>query len=115
MRHLELKSAILHSKVREELLLYSDEARSKIGFLILQLQWGQRLVMPLSRPMPVVALGVEELRVKCSDGTYRVFYCVKSSKGILVLHVFEKKTQKTPQYEIETGRKRLREMLYEEV
>lgn len=113
MRHLELKKARLHPKVREKLWLCSKKARKAIGESILDLQEGERLTMPLSRPMASVAIGVEELRIKSSDGTYRVFYYLKFSEAILVFHMFEKKTQKTPQYEIEVGRRRLKEMLNE--
>ncbi len=67
--------------------------------------------MPDARPMPEVERGVYELRVRDADGIYRVFYYLKSKKGILVFHAFTKKTQVTPQSEIEIGRKRLWEML----
>ena len=61
--------------------------------------------------MTTVAAGAYELRVKDADGIYRVFYYLKSAEGILVFHAFVKKTQATPQNEIETARKRLWEML----
>ncbi len=77
---------------------------------MLDLQHGARLHMPLSRPMPSVGLGVHELRVRDAAGIYRAFYAVQSERGLIVLHAFEKRTQKTPKHEIEVGRKRLREM-----
>jgi phage-related protein len=64
--------------------------------------------------MPTVGTGVEELRIRDQSGIYRVFYYVKLVRGILVFHAFMKKTQKTPQREIDLGKKRLKEMLYEE-
>ena len=67
--------------------------------------------MPNSRPMPVVAAGVSELRVTDDDGIYRVFYSTTSTPGILVFHAFVKKTQRTPPLEIELARKRLKELL----
>lgn len=63
--------------------------------------------------MSSVASGVEELRIKDAAGIYRVFYFTRSAKGIIVFHAFVKKSQKTPRNEIELGRKRLKEMLYE--
>jgi phage-related protein len=63
--------------------------------------------------MPGVAHGVEELRVRGRDGIYRALYFTRSRDGILVLHVFMKKTQKTPPLDIELGRKRLKEMGYD--
>lgn len=78
---------------------------------MLKLQYGISLGMPHAKPMASVKPGVYELRVKDSAGIYRVFYFVKSQDGILVFHAFTKKTQKTPQSEIETAKKRLKEML----
>jgi phage-related protein len=67
--------------------------------------------MPSSRPMPGVAPGVSEIRVKAEDGSFRVFYYTASSRGVLVFHAFVKKTQRTPPLEIDLARKRLRELL----
>ena len=47
--------------------------------------------MPVSRPMPVVASGVHELRTRDETGVYRAFYFLKSIRGVLILHAFEKK------------------------
>ena len=67
--------------------------------------------MPLSKPMPAVASGVSELRVKGEDGVFRVFYFTATREGILVFHAFTKKTQRTPPLEIELAQKRLKELL----
>jgi phage-related protein len=67
--------------------------------------------MPNSRPMPAVAAGVSELRVKSKDGAYRAFYCTASARGVIVFHAFVKKTQQTPPLELELARKRLEEVL----
>ena len=69
--------------------------------------------MPDSRPIPGVAAGVSELRVKGADGSFRAFYYTASSQGILVFHAFVKKTQRTPPLDIESGRQRLKEFLDE--
>ena len=69
--------------------------------------------MPNARPMPGVAAGVSELRVKGDDGSFRAFYYTASSQGVLVFHAFVKKTGRTPPLEIELGRKRLKELLDE--
>lgn len=70
--------------------------------------------MPLSRPMPEVAVGMEELRLRDEAGIYRAFYFKKSKRGILILYARVKKTRKTPQHEIALARKRLKEMWDEE-
>ena len=59
-------------------------------------------------------MGVEELRIRDAAGIYRTFYSQKSKRGILIVHAFVKKTQKTPPREITLARKRLEEMLDEE-
>lgn len=89
---------------------FSEDVRRELGKLLFDVQCGVNLTMPASRPMPSVAVGVEELRTKDASGIYRVFYFKKSAAGIVVFHAFTKKTQKTPLYEIELGRQRLREM-----
>lgn len=67
--------------------------------------------MPLSRPMPVLGAGAAELRIRDSAGIYRAFYVVKVADAVLIFHAFTQKTQKTPEQDIELGRKRLKEML----
>ena len=93
--------------------LVSQECRFALGEAILDLQYGARLGMPLSRPMPGIASGVSELRIRDEVGIYRAFYLQKSKQGVIVFHAFEKRTQKTPTHEIELGRKRLQEVLYD--
>ena len=67
--------------------------------------------MPVSRPMPSVAHGVHELRIKDRSGQYRVFYFTKHTDAVLVFHMFKKKTEATPKIEISVGKKRLKEMM----
>ena len=69
--------------------------------------------MPNARPMPGVAAGVSELRVKRDDGSFRAFYYTASSQGALVFHAFVKKDRADTSEEIELGRKRLKELLDE--
>src|SRR5689334_6376854 len=68
-------------------------------------RYGARIGMPSCRPMPSVAPGVEELRVRDQTGIYRVFYTLKLENGVVVFHAFQKKSQKTPPHEIELARK----------
>ena len=109
-----MKRALFHQNVRETIKMFPSEVRKELGKAIWDLQEGHTLGMPLSRPMSSVAAGAHELRVRDQSGIYRTFYYAKSQLGILVFHAFQKKTQKTPMEEIELGRKRLKEMLYEE-
>lgn len=106
-----MQPALFHPRALEAIRSFPKPARREIGEAVLALQKGLRLTMPLSRSMPSVAAGVQEIRIRDVAGVYRAFYLVKSQRGVLVFHAFEKRTQKTPTREIDRGRKRLREML----
>lgn len=106
--------AIFHPAAVEAIRQFPVEVRRSLGKAIWELQLGVKLQMPLARPLRELAPGAEELRVKDRSGAYRAFYYTRSRRGILVFHAFEKKTQKTPAREIETGKKRLKELLNEE-
>jgi len=106
-----VKPIILHPKAQEAIRRFPKEARIRLGRGLFLLQQGEQLGMPHARPMPGVAVGVSELRVKAEDGSFRAFYYAASAEGILVFHAFVKKTQQTPPLEIELGRKRLKELL----
>lgn len=109
-----MRSAIFHRSVRDVMREFPPEVKRSLGKAIWELQQGARLGMPLSRPMPAVLAGVEELRVKDSTGAYRAFYYTRSTRGILVFHAFSKRSQKTPPSEISLGKRRLKELLDEE-
>jgi len=105
-----MKLIRLHGKARDAIRSFSKPVRQDIGELLLKLQLGVTLGMPISRPMPSIRAGVHELRLRNAAGIYRVFYYLKSEDGILVFHAFTKKTQTTPQNEIKIAVKRLLEM-----
>lgn len=50
---------------------------------------------------------VWELRIDGRPNSYRVLYAAVPGRKFLLLHVFAKKSQKTPSQEIETARRRL--------
>lgn len=54
--------------------------------------------------------GLFELRLKGQEGIARVFFCALVGRRVVMLHSFVKKTQKTPQREIEVARKRMKEI-----
>ena len=68
--------------------------------------YGPNLGMPHTRAM---GEGLFELRLKAAEGIARVFYCTIVERQIVVLHQFQKKSQKTPKREIEIARKRMKE------
>ena len=89
----------------------SHQARREMGFLLRQVQEGEHLSFPHSRPMPVIGKGCHELRVTDKNKTWRLFHFI-DSEAIVILEVQEKKTKKTPQATIELCQKRLKS--YEE-
>lgn len=105
---------MFHLKARVAIRGFPEDVRRELGKAIFDLQKGEKISMPLSRPMPSVAAGVEELRVKDRSCAYRVFYYLRLADSVLIFHSFAKKTPKTPTREIALARKRLKEMLDEE-
>ena len=63
--------------------------------------------MPHTRPM---GGGLFELRIKAAEGIARVFYCTVVDRRTVVLHQFVKKSDKTPPKELETARRRMKEL-----
>jgi phage-related protein len=51
-----------------------------------------------------------EMRMKGKDGIARAAYVTATGKRVVVVHVFPKKTQKTPRREIETALRRAKEV-----
>jgi phage-related protein len=74
----------------------------------LMLEFGPILGMPHTRAM---GGGLFELRVKGQEGIARVFYGTAVAQRIVMLHVFIKKSQKTPRKELEIARRRLQEVV----
>ena len=53
-----------------------------------------------------------EIRVH-TKGEHRVMYVAKFNEAVYVLHAFEKKTQRTAQYDIELAKARYRALVEE--
>ena len=54
--------------------------------------------------------GLWELRIKAGTDILRIVYTFQRGQIIILLHVFVKKQQKTPENELEIARKRLKEI-----
>jgi len=95
----------------EDLRDFSKTVRQEIGTQLRQLQRG---IEPNDwKPMPTIGSGVREIRVRDESGAYRVIYVAKFTDAIYVLHVFQKKTQKTEKRDLDLAAKRYRELLQE--
>ncbi len=75
------------------------------------LKSGLTLSMPLSRRMEGMGPGVFELRLKDRSGIYRVIYFFKKGDAIYLVHGFQKKTNKTPQKNIDVALMRIKRLL----
>jgi phage-related protein len=53
---------------------------------------------------------VWEMRMRGKDGIARAAYVTATGKRVVIVHVFVKKTQKTPRREIETALQRAKEV-----
>lgn len=93
--------------VRDWLLELSDEDRKAIGDDIRTAEFGWPIGMPLCRSI-TGRKGLWEVRTKLKGGRIaRVFFCAHDGSMVL-LHGFIKKTQKTPDHELDVASKRMR-------
>ena len=110
-----MKAVVFHPAARTAIRLFPREVRRELGKAIYDLQRGETLSMPLSKPLPSLAPGAAELRIRDRQGIYRTLYYTRSVKGILIFHAFVKKSRAIPQHELHLARKRLKELLDEEI
>ncbi|MYN66586.1 MAG: type II toxin-antitoxin system RelE/ParE family toxin [Acidobacteria bacterium] len=60
------------------------------------------------KPTPSVGPGVREIRVRDDTKIYRSIYVTNLDDAVYVLHVFTKRTRRTPTRDIRLARSRLR-------
>jgi len=85
---------------------FSVAARLEAGFLLRQLQQGEVLSLPHSRPMPRVGPRCHELRVRDETRNWRIMYRIDAD-AIVILEMFAKTTRETPDSVIETCQLRI--------
>ena len=94
---------------REDLRELPDSAKETAGFQLFKVQQGKE---PDDwKPMPSVGAGVQEIRVRDERGAYRVFYVAKFEEAVYALHVFQKRSQKTAQPDLDHGKSRYADLL----
>lgn len=64
--------------------------------------------MPHSRPLPSVGKRCHELRILDGTRSWRIIYRIDLD-AIVILEIFEKKTEKTPKHIIKLCKQRLRD------
>jgi phage-related protein len=89
-----------------DILAFPLSARREAGFQLGRLQVG--LDPEDWKPFDEVGSGVREIRIRDTNGIYRVMYVAKFEEAIYVLHCFQKKTQTTSQRDKEIAAIRYR-------
>jgi len=91
---------------------FTAAARIEAGTLLRQLQQGENIGMPQSRPMPSIGPRCHELRVRDAGHHWRIIYRIDSD-AIVIVDVFAKKTRTTPKAVVDRCKARLK--AYDEI
>jgi phage-related protein len=101
----DVRTAAGGRPVKEFLDNLSKSAKAKVSAALTMLvQEGNQLAFPKSRAL---GGGLHEIRVAHPEGPFRVIYCFKPGRRIVLMHAFVKRTQQTPADDLELARKRL--------
>jgi phage-related protein len=101
-----VKSIVFLGDSLSRLRDFPDQARSLAGYELREIQKGHD---PADwKPMKTVGPGVRELRIRDAGGAFRVIYLASVGDSVVVIHAFQKKTQQTPQKDIDLAASRLR-------
>lgn len=93
--------------VRDWFLTLSKDERKIVGDDILKIQY----CWPIGKPLvDSLGHGLWEVRSQLGDKIVRIIFCIDNKK-MLLLHGFVKKTQKTPQQELELALKRKKQLV----
>ncbi|OAJ51667.1 cytoplasmic protein [Paraburkholderia ginsengiterrae] len=75
-----------------DLLAFPEEPRRLAGFQLGKIQAG--LDPDDWKPFDSIGAGTREIRIRDTDGIFRVMYVTKFVEALYVLHCFQKKAQK---------------------
>ncbi len=95
----------------DDLRAFPLTARRELGHQIDRVQQGRE--PDDSKPMRTIGPGVREIRVRDMSGAFRVVYVAKLADAVVVLHCFQKKTEKTSKVDLDLATRRYRELLKE--
>ncbi len=96
-------------KIENEIIKWPKHLQAKFLKIVELIE----IVGPCDIGMPHIKSlkqGLFEIRAKSDEGIGRAMFCVQSGRLIIILSSFIKKTQKTPDSEIEIARKRMKEV-----
>ena len=92
-----------------QLRTWPKSVTEEVGAELLAVQEGR--VPSDWKSMTTVGAGVKEIRVAQNRNQYRVIYVAKFIEAVYVIHAFEKKTQRTPNHDLDIAKTRYKELL----
>jgi len=102
--HVTAKNLVWVGSTRADIRDLPEAARRQLGYGLREVQLGGR---PRDwKPVATVGPGVIEMRVRVG-GAFRLVYIAKFAEAVYVLHVFQKKSQKTSPLDLAVARARL--------
>jgi phage-related protein len=105
-----MKPVIYLGSAKKNIEAFSPKAKQRAVTALTAISAGLNLSPQEFKYMPTVGMGVYELRIKV-DKQYRIFYVSKFDEAIYVIHAFSKKTQQTPDKEIQLGISRYKALI----
>lgn len=95
-------------KVEEEMLAFPAGILANLLHILDMIEeFGPALGKPYTAPM---GDGLFEIRAKGKEGIGRALFCSRKGREIVILHSFIKKTRKTPKRELDTARRRMKDL-----
>jgi phage-related protein len=92
------------------MLTLGEKEKLKMKYVVSLLETGDRMPVKF---LKFIRDGVYELRMEYSSNIYRLFFIFDDGNVVILFNGFQKKTQKTPEHEIEKALK-LKKEYYEQ-
>ena len=93
----------------DDLITFPKAPRKEAGFQLSKVQAG---LDPTDwKPFDEVGAGTREIRISDAKGFFRVMFVAKFEEAVYVLHVFEKRSQKTTKGDIQMTKDRYTDLL----
>ena len=102
-----MKPIVFLGDALDRLRDFPESAKKEAGVQLHKVQLGMD---PSDwKPMTTVGSGVREIRVREDDGAFRILYVAQFADAVVVLHAFQKKTQRTEKRDLDLANVRLRQ------
>ncbi len=105
------KAVVFRGRALDDLRAFPRDARQAAGHQIDRIQQGYEA--DDWKPMATVGSGVREIRIRDTDGAFRVIYLARFADAIFVLHCFRKTTQKTSRSDLAIAKQRYAQLIEE--